>query len=58
VVALSPLPHRGGEENGKKMAKTHGSGEEQFNRTANEENSNNNNIDKENIQNKTVKWTE
>jgi len=35
-----------------KKAKTHGSGQGQFNRTANEANSNNNNTDKENTQNK------
>jgi len=48
-----PHSHVGGEENGKKKAKTRG-----FNRTANEANSNNNNTDMENIQNKRVECTE
>jgi len=47
-----PSPHWGVEENGKKKAKTLGSGEGQFNRTANEAKSNDNNTDKKNIQNK------
>jgi len=38
----------------RKQAKTGGSGEGQFNRTTNKENSNNNDTDKENTQHKTA----
>jgi len=47
-----PSPHWAEEENGKKKAKSRGLGYGQFDRTANEANSNTNNTDKENIQNK------
>jgi len=46
-----PSPWWGGEDNEKKKAKPFGMGEEQFNRTAKEANSNYSNIDKKIVQN-------
>jgi len=47
-----PSPCWGGEEHGKKKAKTRGSGKGSLTETANEGKCNNNNTDKENIQKK------
>jgi len=53
-----PSPRQGAEENGKKQAETGGSGQGQFNRTANKGNRNNNDTDKGKTQNKTDRTTE
>jgi len=48
----SPSPRRAAEENGKKQAEIGGSGQGQFNRTANKGNRNNNDTEKEKTQHK------
>jgi len=52
TVTLSSLPLLGWEEEWKEKGKTLGSEQGQFNRRANEVNSNNDNTDQKNIQNK------
>jgi len=51
ALALPPLPPLGWGGEREEKGKTRGSGWGQFNRTANEANSNNSNTDKKNIQN-------